>query len=76
VNVATHDIMMQCQAFSHSSPVSGGGFAARIARTVGIWRSRIRERQAFANLDCRDMRDFGVSRWEVEHELAKPFWRG
>jgi uncharacterized protein YjiS (DUF1127 family) len=30
----------------------------------------------FAALDRRDLSDLSLSRWEVERELAKPFWRG
>jgi uncharacterized protein YjiS (DUF1127 family) len=58
-----------------SAPASGG-IAASIARTVGLWRARLRDRQAFATLDHRDLRDLRLSQWEVERELAKPFWRG
>jgi uncharacterized protein YjiS (DUF1127 family) len=50
--------------------------ADRLSRTLRLWRSRIRERQAFPVIDDRDLRDLGVSRWEVDRELAKPFWRG
>ncbi|MGD0433403.1 MAG: DUF1127 domain-containing protein [Acetobacteraceae bacterium] len=47
-----------------------------VARTLGVWRSRYRERHAFPVLDHRELRDLGLSRWDVERELAKPFWRG
>jgi uncharacterized protein YjiS (DUF1127 family) len=46
------------------------------ARALQLWRRRRRERNVFATLDERDLRDLRVSRWEVERELAKPFWRG
>jgi uncharacterized protein YjiS (DUF1127 family) len=46
-----------------------------IIRAIGIWHSRFRERQALAMLGSRELRELGVSQWEVEHELAKPFWR-
>jgi uncharacterized protein YjiS (DUF1127 family) len=45
-------------------------------RTLQLWRSRVRERRAFPVLEERDLRDFGMSRWQVQRELAKPFWRG
>ena len=48
----------------------------RIAAIFGVWRSRIRDRQAFSSLDYRDLRDLGLSRWEVDREVTKPFWRG
>jgi uncharacterized protein YjiS (DUF1127 family) len=47
-----------------------------ISRTIATWRTRIDERRAFANLEYRDLRDMGLSRWEVDRERAKPFWRG
>jgi uncharacterized protein YjiS (DUF1127 family) len=57
-----------------STPASGG-IAASIVRTVGLWRARIRDRQAFATLGHRDLRDLRLSQWEVEREMAKPFWQ-
>jgi uncharacterized protein YjiS (DUF1127 family) len=59
------------------SPAAWIESAARsFARALQLWRSRHRERNVFATLDERDLRDLRVSRWEVERELAKPFWRG
>jgi uncharacterized protein YjiS (DUF1127 family) len=76
MSAVTHHMLTDCQTFQRSSSARQLGIAGRIARIVGVWRSRIRDRQAFANLDDRDLRDLGVSRWEVERELVKPFWRG
>jgi uncharacterized protein YjiS (DUF1127 family) len=47
-----------------------------IARTLRLWRNRMRERRTFPLLEERDLHDLGLSRWDVERELAKPFWRG
>jgi uncharacterized protein YjiS (DUF1127 family) len=47
-----------------------------VARTLRLWRMRFRDRQAFPVLDERGLRDLRLSRWDVERELAKPFWRG
>ena len=47
-----------------------------VARMLRIWRSRIRERRRFPFPDERELRDLRMSRWDVERELAKPFWRG
>jgi uncharacterized protein YjiS (DUF1127 family) len=52
------------------------GLTSWLEGLVGTWRRRMRERQAFARLDYRELRDIGLSRWDVERELAKPFWRG
>ena len=42
---------------------------------VAAWRARLRDRRELAALDERDLRDARLSRWDVERELAKPFWR-
>jgi uncharacterized protein YjiS (DUF1127 family) len=46
------------------------------ARTLRLWRGRYRDRHAFPLIDERALRDLRLSRWDVERELAKPFWRG
>jgi uncharacterized protein YjiS (DUF1127 family) len=44
-------------------------------RAVNLWFSRISQRQALAELDERLLRDIGVTRYDAEAEIAKPFWR-
>jgi uncharacterized protein YjiS (DUF1127 family) len=39
------------------------------------WRRRARSRAELARLDDRMLRDIGVTRVEVLHEIGKPFWR-
>jgi uncharacterized protein YjiS (DUF1127 family) len=75
MNAVTHDVLTDGRTLHRSSAVSSGGIAASIVRTVGLWRARLRDRQAFATLDHRDLRDLRLSQWEVEREMAKPFWR-
>jgi uncharacterized protein YjiS (DUF1127 family) len=36
---------------------------------------RKRQRDALAQLDDRLLSDIGVSRYDADHEIAKPFWR-
>jgi uncharacterized protein YjiS (DUF1127 family) len=55
---------------------SGLGLAARASRLVRLWRLKASDRRAFADLGERDLHDLGMTRWHVERELAKPFWRG
>jgi uncharacterized protein YjiS (DUF1127 family) len=50
--------------------------AKRVARTLRVWGSRIRQRHVFPEIDDRELRDLRISRWELQRELAKPFWRG
>jgi uncharacterized protein YjiS (DUF1127 family) len=75
MSVTTHGMLTECQVGSGSSSGHGAGFLVRLRDLVGTWRRRSQERQAFAHLDYRDLRDIGLSQWEVETELAKPFWR-
>jgi uncharacterized protein YjiS (DUF1127 family) len=75
MSATAHDVLTQSQA--NAGPSTGGraGVAERVRRLFGVWRRRMRERDAFAHLDYRDLHDIGLTRWEVETELAKPFWR-
>ena len=68
MSACTHDI--------ETSFHPAAGLAARISDTIRLWRERVRERHAFHTLGHRELRDLGLSRWEAERELAKPFWRG
>lgn len=76
MNVAIHDNLAYSRTSHRPSTFSATRIAASIARTIGLWRSRIRDRQALATIDDRDLRDLRLSRWELEREVAKPFWRG
>jgi uncharacterized protein YjiS (DUF1127 family) len=75
MNATTHHGLTDCQAYEQRQTFRSADPAGWISRVFGLWRVRIRQRQAFAKLDSRDLRDIGVSRWEVDRELAKPFWR-
>jgi uncharacterized protein YjiS (DUF1127 family) len=43
--------------------------------TLRVWRRRVRERRALANLSAHDLHDLGLSQSDALSELAKPFWR-
>ncbi len=66
----------------HRTPVSSGArmplasTLVRLASAIRLWHGRIRERQTLAGLSDRELRDIGLSQWDVHTELAKPFWRG
>lgn len=47
----------------------------RIVETPIAWLERIRERRELAELNDSMLKDIGVSRADVEHVVAKPFWR-
>ena len=42
---------------------------------VFTWLDRARQRRHLGELDDRLLRDIGLSRGEVEHEVSRPFWR-
>jgi uncharacterized protein YjiS (DUF1127 family) len=48
---------------------------AWFAATLRLWRRRIRERRALANLTQRELADFGATTADVYREVATPFWR-
>jgi len=48
----------------------------RPGRLLRLWRTRIRESDELNQLSDRELRDFGVNRYEVEHATRKAFWRG
>lgn len=78
---AVHELLTKDQAFTLSShPGRAGanrsGLTASLGRLLQRWHTRSREREIFALFDHRDLRDIGVSRWDLERELSKPFWRG
>jgi uncharacterized protein YjiS (DUF1127 family) len=81
MSATTHDSLGDSRTLQlpRTSRLSlSSGFAhpvASIILIVGLWRARVRNRQALATLDQRDLRELGVSQWELERELAKPFWR-
>jgi uncharacterized protein YjiS (DUF1127 family) len=74
MSATTQNALTQSQTNPHSS-ARQPGVTALIGDLFGTWRRRVQERQAFAHLDQRDLRDIGLSQWEVETELSKPFWR-
>ena len=58
------------------------GHALRTAARPALWRSladrwlnRIRERAAMASMTEREMRDAGLTPYDVVRECGKPFWR-
>ena len=43
--------------------------------TLRLWRRRMRERRALAELTERELADFGATSADVYRELSTPFWR-
>ncbi len=47
----------------------------RLALSLAEFWRLARQRRDLASLDARALQDIGLSRADVEGELAKPFWR-
>ncbi len=43
--------------------------------TLETWQERVDQRRHLLELDERLLRDIGLSRYDVQREAAKPFWR-
>lgn len=54
---------------------TGRGLVTRMFDHVFTWLERSRQRRHLGELDERLLRDIGLSRAEVEHEITLPFWR-
>lgn len=48
---------------------------ARMAATLKLWRSRVRERRQLRNLSDRALHDMGITHDRAREEWRKPFWR-
>lgn len=55
------------------SPSTRSGWLARIVGALGHWQQRAHDRRALAGLSERDLRDLGLTREVIEHEVGKPF---
>jgi uncharacterized protein YjiS (DUF1127 family) len=73
--MATATSHPKTQAHFHSPRALLGIFES-VSDTIRLWRRRARERAELGRWADRDMRDAGISRADVQFELAKPFWRG
>jgi uncharacterized protein YjiS (DUF1127 family) len=49
--------------------------AQSVIETARLWRKRRRERIQLAQLDCRMLRDIGLTAADREFLVNKPFWR-
>ncbi|MGH1478301.1 MAG: DUF1127 domain-containing protein [Geminicoccales bacterium] len=44
-------------------------------KLVRSWAARSRQRYDLAKLDDAALRDIGLTRSDVDHEISKPFWQ-
>ena len=50
-------------------------YFAEWRETIAEWRRRARSRHELAVLCDRCLRDMGVTRYDVDREVRKPFWK-
>jgi uncharacterized protein YjiS (DUF1127 family) len=62
-------------SLTNSQPLAVRPLVGRFGSTLRLWRQRIRERRALADLSERDLADFGATTADVYRELSTPFWR-
>ncbi|HVZ09159.1 DUF1127 domain-containing protein [Rhodopila sp.] len=68
----SHESLTISQAATIPAPP---GLLTRMQHLFDVWTERRRGRATFARMSERDIEDTGIARWEIERELARPFWR-
>jgi uncharacterized protein YjiS (DUF1127 family) len=76
MSIAATNPLIDCQPEHANNAVRCGPAPRSLVRTLQVWRARFRDRHAFPVVGERELRDLRLSRWDLERELAKPFWRG
>ena len=59
----------------HASSHSLGDFLSAANAALREWRRRKNSRAELARLDERMLRDIGLTQFDAEYEINKPFWR-
>ena len=49
--------------------------ARRVIKKIYAWRTRSQQRKQLASLSEHMLKDMGLTRYEVNKEVDKPFWR-
>jgi len=47
----------------------------RLLKTLDLWSKRAEERKQLATVDERLLKDMGITRYQADQEISKPFWR-
>lgn len=61
--------------FQDSSSNARGSLLLQVIATLLLWKRRIVSRHQLARLDERLLADAGISLYERQVEVSKPFWR-
>lgn len=71
----TFDLFLPPQPYSTWRPKRRMHPIAAAWTLVSTWIERVRQRNALAKLDDRELRDIGITRVDAVRESEKPFWR-
>lgn len=70
--------MAHAQTICHAPPQAQGSLRRAFVDLGALlkeWRRRARSRRELAELCDRCLRDMRVTRYDVDKEVRKPFWR-
>lgn len=70
-----HSGLTDCQPTVFRPHTAQAGWTDKIRDLIRRWRARAQDRRSYARMTERDFQDLRWNRWEIEHELARPFWR-
>ena len=66
----------QCLTQSQANTTASSSWSLpHLMQFVADWAARRVEREVYAQMSDRDVQDLGTTRWEIEQELARPFYR-
>ncbi len=65
---------MTLQSFNGRQPAASLPSPLGRGRSILRWLERWRERQTLRDLNDAVLRDVGLTRADVEHEINRPFW--
>ena len=61
--------------FQHNATDTHGHLPLHLLATLMLWKRRIVSRHQLARLDERLLADAGISLYQRQLEISKPFWR-
>lgn len=64
-----------CNDLTMLAHTTSPGLFARMRKTLVTWRKRHNSRAELALWEERDLHDAGVTRYDLQMEFRKPFWR-
>ncbi len=75
MHISAQHPLTNCQPAAQTTATSSGGIVGWLAHALHNWRERSADLRELALMDERALRDARLTRWEVEQELNRPFWR-